>query len=521
MQTRADQTLFEWMEVHARNHPDAVALIHADGVVTFGELAARVKRLATGLAEIGVEKGDIVAAQLPNCPEFVTAFLATAARGAIFQTLHMPYHSSELAQLLGHSKAKIAIALSNFKDINPASEIVNLSINLPNLESIISVGSPVAGTLSYDTLIATSADTSSIVPTSPDDHYLLLYTSGTTSSPKGVPHTYRGFLGNSWTISNELSFGSDERLMSLAPFTHLYGLMTVHMALATGSASVLLSAFNPPTLIDEINESKPTAIFAAPAHFAPFMEQGSMTSEVFSATKLICLSGSTVPPRLALQVDTLLENGSVIQLWGMSELQAGAYGRPGDTLGSRTGTTGQPSPGTEFRIVGEDGSTLALGSEGPLEVRGPSVFSGYLDNAEETEDAFSKDGWFKTGDLAIVDPNGDLRLTGRTKELINRGGVKYNPVEVELLLADMPQIEACAVVAIPDAILGEKACLCVQLMPGHTLNLDEVLAFLKPKEIAKYKLPEWLAIVDALPLTPTRKVMRKRLTATILEKEAK
>ncbi|MCP4315565.1 MAG: AMP-binding protein [Hyphomicrobiales bacterium] len=206
-----------------------------------------------------------------------------------------------------------------------------------------------------------------------------------------------------------------------------------------------------------------------------------------------------------------MEHGAVIQLWGMSELQAGAFGRPDDPKEARFRTAGRASEATELRTVDGDGNLLPAGKEGELQVRGASVFAGYLNNAVETDAAFAGDGWFRTGDLAILDAAGFLTLTGRVKEVINRGGVKYNPLDIEAILTGLDAIEACAIVPYPDADLGERACLCVQLHNGNSLTLEQVTDLLHDQGIAKFKWPERLEIVDAMPLTPTRKIMRGRL----------
>ena len=336
---------------------------------------------------------------------------------------------------------------------------------------------------------------------SPDDPFLLLYTSGTTASPKGVPHTYRGFLGNAARSAQQLGISADERMLSVAPYTHLYGLFVMHMCLATGAAQALLPAFDPQGFLPALTRLKPSGIFAAPAHFAPFCAAGAITAEHLAHTRLTCLSGSTVPPALAEQVDGLMQRRDVIQLWGMSELQAGAFGRPDDPQHTRFTTAGRASEATELRTVDPDGKVLPAGSEGELQVRGPSVFAGYLDNPAETEAAFAGDGWFRTGDLAILDDKGFLTLTGRVKEVINRGGVKYNPVDIEAALMGLEAIEACAIVPYPDPDLGERACLCVQLREGKSLTLEEVTDLLDDRGFAKYKWPERLETVDAMPLT--------------------
>ena len=192
----------------------------------------------------------------------------------------------------------------------------------------------------------------------------------------------------------------------------------------------------------------------------------------------------------------------------MSELQAGSFGRPGDPVKTRLNTAGRPAPGTRLRVVDSDGKALEAGHEGELEVTGPSVFDGYLNNDAETAAAFTGDGWFRTGDLAVIDAGGYVTLTGRVKEIINRGGVKYNPIDIELLIMTLDAVEACAIVPYSDPVLGERACLFVSQSAPAPLELADITALLEHKGIARYKWPERLKIITDMPMTPTRKVMR-------------
>lgn len=515
MPTTELATLPDWLEVHRRERPDAVAISGDGADVSYAELADDVARLAAGLAASGIGKDDVVAAQLPNGRAFVTAFLATAALGAVFQTLHMPYRSKELRYLIGHAGAKAVFAVAAAGGASPASDILALKAELPALEHVVGVGGTVDGTLSYAALLR-SEPIGSTSAAGPDDTYLLLYTSGTTAEPKGVPHSARAFLGNAFRSVAELGIGPDSRVLSVAALSHLYGLFTVHLALAAGATITLLPVFQPASFAQDLEGLAPTHVFAAPAHFSPLIAESALTEAHLRSVAVLCLSGTTVPPTLAAAVDALLGDGAVIQLWGMSELQAGTFGRPQDPLETRTGTAGRVSPRTELRIVAETGETAPAGVEGELEVRGPSVFAGYLNNPAETERAFTPDGWFRTGDLARLDQAGYLTLTGRTKELINRGGVKYNPVEVELIAITHPAILHCAVVAYPDAVLGERACLCVEARPDQAITLDDIRTLLEARGVAKYKWPERLEILPNLPMTPTRKVMRGALAAMLI-----
>lgn len=200
----------------------------------------------------------------------------------------------------------------------------------------------------------------------------------------------------------------------------------------------------------------------------------------------------------------------------MSEMQAGAITRLSDPEYVRLNTTGRPTTGTELRIVSDDDLILRPDEEGELQVRGLSVFSGYLHKLEETGKAFTRDGWFKTGDTAVIDECGNLKITGRTKNLINRGGVKYNPLEIEELVIDLLQVRQCAILPVPDEVLGERACIVVVLDEGKTLTLEDVCTALDSAGVAKYRWPEQLRIIDSLPMTPTNKIKRDELRKSLI-----
>lgn len=509
-----NQTLADWLAYHSETRPDAIAL-DADGTqVSYAELARDVAGLISGLAGLSIGKDDVVGAQMPNLRAYVTAFLAVTGRGAIFQTLHMPYRTKELRMLLKDAGAK-AVIVTDAETDSRTDDVLAVKADLPKLESVISLGPDRPETVNFTSLATTEPNPADKVETTTEDPFLLLFTSGTTAAPKGVPHIYRSFLDNAYLSANEMKLTPDDRVLSLAPLTHLYGLCTLHMALAAGATTVLIPAFNPQTLIADLETAQATHVFSAPAHFAPFVAQNALNSDTFDSVRVLCLSGTAVPVSLAKAMDALMKNGSVIQLWGMSELQIGTFTRPYDPEEKRQGSAGRAIPGTELRALGDDGSIMPAGEEGALEVRGPSVFAGYLNRPDETAKSFDGDGWFKTGDLAIIDGDGYLTITGRTKEIINRGGVKYNPVEVEEVLVTLPQVMQCAIVPVPDPTLGERGCLCVQLTPNSTLALEDATAALAQAGMAKYKWPEKLVIVDELPMTPTRKVMRGTLSQMV------
>jgi acyl-coenzyme A synthetase/AMP-(fatty) acid ligase len=268
-----------------------------------------------------------------------------------------------------------------------------------------------------------------------------------------------------------------------------------------GACTVLLPAFKPDDLAATVQRQEPTALWTAPAHVAACRAAGVFDRCDWSSLELAIVSGSMAPPALVHYFAEKLPGCAVTQLWGMTELQAGLYTRPGDPFEMSATTAGRPSPGTEAR----------LSEDGELEVRGPLLFSGYLRNDEATRAAFTPDGWFRTGDLA--EARGEyFAITGRCKDIINRGGVKFNPADVEMLLDSHPKILQSAIVPMPDPVLGEKACAFITLRkPDERVELSEVLEYLLAKDIAKNKLPEKLVVLSEMPLTPTRKIIKGKL----------
>jgi acyl-CoA synthetase (AMP-forming)/AMP-acid ligase II len=269
--------------------------------------------------------------------------------------------------------------------------------------------------------------------------------------------------------------------------------------------------------VETLKRTKPTVLIAGPAHIAPCLQQRLFADVDFSALRFVVLSGSTVLAALSGAFEELLPNGRVVQAWGMTELQFGACSRPSDARAVRFETIGRATPGTELRVADAEDRVLLPGEIGELHVRGCSLFSGYLRNPDASRAAFTADGWFRTGDLASMDDAGNVLLRGRTKELINRGGVKFNPIDMEIAIAGHPAIEQVAIAPIPDDILGERASCFVVLKNGASLSFDELRAFLTERKFAKFTWPEQLTIVPDMPVTPTRKVMKAELVSRYLK----
>jgi cyclohexanecarboxylate-CoA ligase len=512
-----DETLRDWLARRIAAAPDHLALLTQDTRLTYAQLGERVRAFAAGLQQLGIGHGDIVAVTLPNVPEFVVSWFAINELGAVMQTIHTPYGVRELEHLLHHSGAKACIAMARAKDRSPAGEITGLRAKLPALQFVVSVGGDVSGAKTFTGLMSLDLGKTFKPPAiSANDKFLLLYTSGTTSSPKAVTVTHNHFLSNARMCAAEFGITPADRILCLAPFTHLYGLYTLELGFSAGATACLLDTFTPPAFIHTLATVKPTMLFAGPAHISPCLHQRMFDSVDLSDMRVAVLSGTTVPTALSAEFERKMGSGKVLQAWGMTELQFGACSRPTDSSDIRFGTIGRATPGTELRVADSDGNVLAPGEVGELHVRGCSLFSGYVGNDEATRSSFSTDQWFQTGDLARMDVQGNVQLNGRTKELINRGGIKFNPIDMEVAISSHPSVAQVSIAPIPDPTLGERASCFVVLKNDATLDFDELKKFLAEQKFAKFTWPENLAIVKEMPMTPTRKVMKAELVRQYL-----
>ena len=505
-----DDTLTSLLDRCVRDRGDAPAILTAGETIGYRALAERVDALAGGLVALGIGRGDVVALQLPNLPAFLYIVLAASRIGAVTSTIHMPYGPREAAEAIRHAGARLVFAAAAAGDRRPAAELAALRPDLPSLAHVVSVGGPAPeGALAFDDIARPGATLPP--PPAARDPYVMLFTSGTSSSPKAVLTDYRRFLANARLNCSEKQMGPGSIMLSAAPYTHLFGLYSFHLTLHGAGATALPSNFTPPGLIEAIRSLRPTHIFAAPAHVAACLEAGTWESEALASVRYCVLSGAKAAPELYRRAQEALENGRIAQLWGMTECQCGMFTRPYDGVEQAAQGCGRPSPGNRARVCDPDDNPLPPGEEGALQIQGASVFDAYHRNDEANAAAFTADGWFRTGDQATIDDSGAVSITGREKDLINRGGVKINPADVEEAIDRHPDIVQSAIVPMPDKVLGERACCFAIARPGSSPALADLIAWLEGEGIARLKWPERLILVDDMPLTPTRKVIKGRL----------
>jgi cyclohexanecarboxylate-CoA ligase len=512
-------TLVMWLQRWARETPEAIAIAATDRApVSFSMALDQAECLAVALAALGIRRGDVIAVRLPSTPEFIIIYYAIARLGAVLTTLHMAYGVAEAEPILRHARARAVFCGAASDKSDPPGVFTAVRQRLPNLLHVIAVGPARPGILAFETLIA-SSDRAALPPPVATDAAVMCYTSGTSAAPKAVPHSFQSLLANPRQCLPIFGVKPGDRVLSAAPLSHAFGLYVANVALMGGATFIPLPMFSPSALAHVLDDHRPTHAFVAPAHIAALLRTDMLEGRHFEHLRQVVVSGSYCPPALKRALEEKLANGCVFELWGMTETFAVLLGDPREPASARHDWIGRPTPGSEARIADPEGEPLPPHSEGELQVRGCSVFAGYFDNSVANGGIFTEDGWLRTGDLAVMNETGHIRITGRIKDIINRGGVKLNPSDVEALIDQHEAVLQSAIVPMPDPILGERACCCVVLRPGETLNLDALCAWLQSKGVAKIEWPERLVSVSEMPMTPTRKIIKGALIELITDQQ--
>jgi len=515
-----DDTLTTWLEYWSARTPDQIAIRAPQGDISYRELDGQVGRLAGELLDLGIRRGQAVAIQLPNLPEFLVIYLAVARIGAVLLTMHMPYRSEELAPLLRHGRARAIVCGPANARFDAPAVMCALRERLPHAEHILVAGPAPAptGCLSLNECIDRGRPRPVTDPPVVSDPVLLCFTSGTSAAPKAVLRTYETACANARIYSPTIGLDSHDVVMIAPPFTHVFGLCCVHNTLCHGATIALLPLFTPEAYAETIARCRPSVLFTAPAHVAATLKAGLLDDVDLSSLREVVIAGSVCPPEVAAALERRMPSGRAGQLFGMTEtilIMQTPTDAPADV---RHGSTGRVTQGIEARIASPtDGSVLGLDEEGELQVRGYSIMSGYLANDEANRAAFTEDNWFRTGDLATIDADGNVRITGRVKDIINRGGVKINPTDVENAVVTHPDVIHAAIVPMPDDVLGEKACLFVTVVPNARMDLETMLAHLESQGVARMRWPERLEVIDEMPMTPTRKIVKGELKARLVD----
>lgn len=482
-------TLWDCLEMHSR---DVLALVDGDKTWSWGDLRELADATARGLVSRGVRRGDIVGVQLPNSAHLVVLILALLRLGAVYHPLNPSYRFHDLRRIFEISRPAAFVHPVFFRQFDYRAlaaqlggEFLSIAIDLegpPGLSSDENEALPGLSELSAE------------------DVFLIGATSGSTGAPKLYVHTQNTQKNEARILNRELSVTCADRFLASAPLTHrgalMFGLLT---AVTSQAALVVLREYQAQDVLRQIDAHGITAMMAIPAQVSDLLDLVEKQPSAARSLRIIMISGAPVQPILVRRLKAALPDCTPVTGYGTSETGYSLFTRPTDDA-AKMQTCGRPMPGMEVRIV-----------DAEIHVRGAFVFSGYHADEAATRDAVDAEGWFHTGDLGELDADGYLIVTGRKRNVIIRAGLKIQAEEIEQLLSSHPKIRQSVMVAVPDERLGERAALFVVPHAGQPPTLDEVLEFLAARGVTKFKWPEFLNLIEALPVNAVGKLDRIRL----------
>jgi non-ribosomal peptide synthetase component E (peptide arylation enzyme) len=515
-------TFHDLLAGRAATHPDREAIVDHRHRVTYGELAARVDRTAAGLQSLGLGPGDVVTIQLPNWAEFAYVFFACERIGAIANQIGPDFRSREVEYIVRFSESGAFVCPATFKGFDYVAMVRELRPKLAGLAHVLVLGGgDTAETVSLDDLIYGPTPPPPLKPhrMAPDAVMRMAFTSGTTGNPKGVTHSFDTTLPAADILNGAMNVTENEVFLVYLPLGLNWGYLTLLQSIMAGARAVLLDRFSGRAALELIERERVTFIPSAPASIIAMLNDPELARFDLSSLRVVITGGASCPVETIRNFRARIP-GHLIELYGMLETGFHTFTRFEDDPEAVAGTIGRPAPRMRLRIIDEHGQDVAPGAEGEIAAQGPSVHLGYHKNPAANAELFTAEGWFRTGDLGVLEPSGNVRIVGRLKEMINRGGKKFFPREVEEILYTHPSVLHAAIVGVPDPRLGERNCLCVIPRPGQSVRLEEMVAFLRDG-VATYKLPEELEIFDEFPFTPTGKIQRHALTKQVLARRAR
>ncbi len=516
-----DASLADYWQQTARAMPDKIAVVDNHGAsYTYSALDHAASCLANWMLAKGIESGDRIAFQLPGWCEFTVIYLACLKIGAVSVPLLPSWREAELVWVLNKCQAKMFFAPTLFKQTRPVDLILPLQNQLPQLQQIVGVDklAPATSSLSLSQIIADNTPLTTAITTHGDELAAVLFTSGTEGLPKGVMLTHNNILASERAYCARLNLTWQDVFMMPAPLGHATGFLHgVTAPFLIGARSVLLDIFTPDACLALLEQQRCTCMLGATPFVYDLLNVLEKQPADLSALRFFLCGGTTIPKKVARECQQL--GIKLLSVYGSTESSPHAEVNLDDPLSRFMHTDGYAAAGVEIKVVDDARKTLPPGCEGEEASRGPNVFMGYFDEPELTARALDKEGWYYSGDLCRMDEAGYIKITGRKKDIIVRGGENISSREVEDILLQHPKIHDACVVAMPDERLGERACAYVVLKaPHHSLSLEEVVAFFSRKRVAKYKYPEHIVVIEKLPRTASGKIQKFLLRKDIMRR---
>lgn len=516
-----DASLADYWQQTARAMPDKIAVVDNHGAsYTYSALDHAASCLANWMLAKGIESGDRIAFQLPGWCEFTVIYLACLKIGAVSVPLLPSWREAELVWVLNKCQAKMFFAPTLFKQTRPVDLILPLQNQLPQLQQIVGVDklAPATSSLSLSQIIADDTSLTTAITTHGDELAAVLFTSGTEGLPKGVMLTHNNILASERAYCARLNLTWQDVFMMPAPLGHATGFLHgVTAPFLIGARSVLLDIFTPDACLALLEQQRCTCMLGATPFVYDLLNVLEKQPADLSALRFFLCGGTTIPKKVARECQ---QRGiKLLSVYGSTESSPHAVVNLDDPLSRFMHTDGYAAAGVEIKVVDDARKTLPPGCEGEEASRGPNVFMGYFDEPELTARALDEEGWYYSGDLCRMDEAGYIKITGRKKDIIVRGGENISSREVEDILLQHPKIHDACVVAMSDERLGERSCAYVVLKaPHHSLSLEEVVAFFSRKRVAKYKYPEHIVVIEKLPRTTSGKIQKFLLRKDIMRR---
>lgn len=516
-----DASLADYWQQTARAMPDKIAVVDNHGAsYTYSALDHAASCLANWMLAKGIESGDRIAFQLPGWCEFTVIYLACLKIGAVSVPLLPSWREAELVWVLNKCQAKMFFAPTLFKQTRPVDLILPLQNQLPQLQQLVGVDklAPATSALSLSQIIADNTPLTTAITVHGDELAAVLFTSGTEGLPKGVMLTHNNILASERAYCARLNLTWQDVFMMPAPLGHATGFLHgVTAPFLIGARSVLLDIFTPDACLALLEQQRCTCMLGATPFVYDLLNLLEKQPTDLSALRFFLCGGTTIPKKVARECQ---QRGiKLLSVYGSTESSPHAVVNLDDPLSRFMHTDGYAAAGVEIKVVDDARKTLPPGCEGEEASRGPNVFMGYFDEPELTARALDEEGWYYSGDLCCMDEAGYIKITGRKKDIIVRGGENISSREVEDILLQHPKIHDACVVAMPDERLGERSCAYVVLKaPHHSLSLEEVVAFFSRKRVAKYKYPEHIVVIEKLPRTASGKIQKFLLRKDIMRR---
>ncbi|HGT9902699.1 TPA: medium-chain fatty-acid--CoA ligase [Escherichia coli] len=516
-----DASLADYWQQTARAMPDKIAVVDNHGAsYTYSALDHAASCLANWMLAKGIESGDRIAFQLPGWCEFTVIYLACLKIGAVSVPLLPSWREAELVWVLNKCQAKMFFAPTLFKQTRPVDLILPLQNQLPQLQQIVGVDklAPATSSLSLSQIIADNTSLTTAITTHGDELAAVLFTSGTEGLPKGVMLTHNNILASERAYCARLNLTWQDVFMMPALLGHATGFLHgVTAPFLIGARSVLLDIFTPDACLALLEQQRCTCMLGATPFVYDLLNVLEKQPADLSALRFFLCGGTTIPKKVARECQ---QRGiKLLSVYGSTESSPHAVVNLDDPLSRFMHTDGYAAAGVEIKVVDDARKTLPPGCEGEEASRGPNVFMGYFDEPELTARALDEEGWYYSGDLCRMDEAGYIKITGRKKDIIVRGGENISSREVEDILLQHPKIHDACVVAMSDERLGERSCAYVVLKaPHHSLSLEEVVAFFSRKRVAKYKYPEHIVVIEKLPRTTSGKIQKFLLRKDIMRR---